>query len=207
MAYGTSSGNYFTVDRNYNGATAFSASIWIYYSSQVETTLAGCWEDAGSNQQWLISKNSADILTVAVYDSNFRVATGGSISKNTWQHIGLVYNASAATVRSYINGSFSTSAAVISGGSLANRGSAASAIGARQAGNKPFAGNLAEFATWTAALTDAEMASLGDGFVPSNIRKPDIYIPFIRDKSEIANKYAITTVGSPTVENHPRVYI
>lgn len=207
MAYGTSSGNYFTVARNYNGATALSASIWIYYSSQIETTLAGCWEDAGTVQQWLISKDSSDILTVAVFDGSYRVATGGSISRNTWQHIGFVYNSSAATVRSYINGAFSTSVAVGSGGSLTNRGSAASGIGARQAGNKPFAGNLAEFATWTAALTDAEMASLGDGFVPSNIRKPDIYIPFIRDKSDIANKYAITTIGSPTVENHPRVYI
>lgn len=207
MAYATSSGNYFTINRNYNGVTEFSVSLWIYYSTDASGTMAGCWKDSGNVHQWLVSKSASNILTCAIHDGSYRIATGGSISKNAWQHIGLVYSVSAATLRTYINGTFSTSVAVNASGSMTNRGTDASGIGARHDGTDPFAGNVAEFATWKAALTDAEMASLGGAFVPSNVRKPDVYIPLVRNKLDLTGNCIITTVGSPTVENHPRIYV
>lgn len=202
MAYGTSSGNYFRYTRNYNVA-AFTASIWVDPNAvNINQTICGLWEDSGTVHQWLLAINTSAKVVGAAYDGNFRVATAAtSISASAWTHVALVYNSSNILV--YLNGVQDASA---SGGSSLTSRTAETGIGARQAGNDPFGGNLAEFATWTRALSAAEIASLADGFKPSRIPTPDIYYPLVREKIDVRNKYTLTTVGSPSVATHTRVY-
>jgi hypothetical protein len=202
MAYGTSSSNYFTYTRNYN-VPAFTVSIWAYPNAvNVNQTMCGLWEDAGLVYQWLLAINTTAKVVGAVNDGSFRVPTAATnISASAWTHVALVYNSSNTLL--YLNGVQDASA---SGGSGLTSRTAATGIGARQAGSEAFGGNLAEFATWTRALSAAEIASLADGFKPSRIPAPDIYYPLVREKIDVRNKYTLTTVGSPTVQPHPRIY-
>ena len=203
MARETSTGNYYTVAKSYSGATALSASMWIYYSTDSDGTMAAIWEDAGSVYQWLFAKNPSNQLGAIIYDSNSRVAVGGTMTKNAWQHIAFTFS-SSDLVRAFVNGSEVATAAV-GGVGLATH-SASFGIGARQAGNLPFAGRVAEMATWTVRLTAAQIASLSKGFAPPKVLKPDFYAPIIRETIDVTNKYAFTTVGTPTIESHPRIY-
>ena len=204
MAYQTSTGNYFTFTRNYN-ISEFTAAIWIYpTSSPSEATPCGLWEAAGNTFQWIISRNSTGTITIAVHVNvgAVTVATStGTTSLNTWSHVGLVKTSSG--IQCYINGALDGTASI--SGAMLSR-TAASGIGARQAGNLPFPGNLAEFGTWTRSLSAAEMASLADGFKPSRIPNPDIYYPLVREKIDVRNNYTLTTVGSPSVQAHTRIY-
>lgn len=198
-----SGGNYYTVAKSYSGASAFSAAAWIYYTAAADTTVAGLWEGAGTQLQWLLSKNSSNQSVVAIYDSNVRFVAAGSLSTSAWQHIALTFSTTDG-LRSFINGS-QVGTAGVSGGNLASR-TASFGIGARQAGSEQWSGQIAELATWTARLTAAQIASLAKGFAPPKVLKPDCYIPMVRNVVDLANKYTITTVGTPTVENHPRIY-
>ncbi len=203
MSYQTSSGNYFTFTRNYN-ISEFTAAIWIYPTSAVNAVACGLWEAAGNTYQWTIERPSSGTITIAVHVNTSAVTVAsstGTTALDTWSHVGLVKTSSG--IQCYINGGIDGTAAI--SGSMISR-TAATGIGARQLGNAPFLGNLAEFATWTRALSSAEMASLADGFKPSRIPTPDIYYPLVREKIDVRNKYTLTTVGSPSVATHTRVY-
>ena len=206
MARGTSSGNRYTVNKSYSGATALTAAVWIYYSTSTDGSIAGLWEDSGNTWQWLLQKSSSNQGVVAIADgpTAVRSAAGGTFSQNAWQHIALTFS-SADLLRCFVNGSEVATGAV-GGTGLATR-TASFGIGARQGGNVPFAGRIAELAVWTSRLTAAQIASLADGFAPPKVLKPDCYIPMIREVSDLTSKYTITTTGSPTVENHPRIYV
>ena len=71
-----------------------------------------------------------------------------------------------------------------------------------------FNGRVAEAAIWTAALDDAEVASLAKGMSPSLIRPQSLmyYAPLIRDINDIRGGIAITNNNGATVADHPRVY-
>ncbi len=204
MAYQTSSGNYFNYTRNYN-VSALTVSIWIYPTSlgSVEVSPCGLWEDSGLIYQWLISINASSKLLAAVSSgpTNFPVFATASTVANAWTHAAFVYGSS--NIKLYQDGSEVASG--VAPATMVSR-TQATGIGARHGGSRPFPGYVAEFATWTSALSAGEVASLAKGFKASRINKPDIYIPFIREKIDVANAYAITTTGSPTVQPHPRVY-
>jgi hypothetical protein len=200
MAYQTSSGNYFTVPRNYNVAN-LSIAFWVYRTGS--GTAAGLWEDSGSVYQWLISFSGSGGGTVAFYTTTSQVTApiGTPITANTWIHFCITRDGSASKI--FVNGAENRSVAFT--GTLASR-TASFGIGARQAGSDAFGGYLAEFATWTRALSAAEIASLADGFKASRIPTPDIYFPLVREKIDVRNKYTLTTVGSPSVQAHTRIY-
>jgi hypothetical protein len=206
MAYGISSGNYFQYTRDYN-VSALTVSIWAYATSTSGSpAICGLWSIAGTTNldQWLISLNGSARLLCAVVDSgNYRIAeeASGSFSTNTWTHVAIVKNSSNLLV--YKNGSQVASATSTT--ALTSR-AAATGLGSRTGGGSPWPGYIAEFATWTRALSVDEIASLADGFKPSRFPTPDIYYPLVRDQIDVRNKYTLTATGSPTVQAHPRVY-
>jgi hypothetical protein len=73
-------------------------------------------------------------------------------------------------------------------------------------------GAAACVAMWSAALTDAEMASLVAGFSPRRVRPQSLrfYAPIVRELQVIAHQLtvapALTATASPTVSDHPRSY-
>ncbi len=202
MAYGTfSASNYFSVARNYN-ILEFSASLWIYPGATGTTrSIFGMWQDLNAYFQWLIYMDSTNKVEFISRDSTNRNVSGVTVSANTWAHVALVKT--STNMYGYVNGTRYGPAATTT--ALASHPSSFG-IGARQNGTQPFNGSVAEAATWTRSLSDAEVASLADGFKASRIPTPDIYIPLVRDTTDIRNSYTVTKNGSPSVENHPRVY-
>lgn len=205
MAYAfSSSGNYFTATRNYN-VMSFTAGLWVYRNSALTGTAAACWTNDAAKEQWLIQINNTGTVTIAVRDgvaNTNRVATStGTIALSTWRHVALVKD--SASITCFINGTQDGQSAATN--ALPSR-TDPFAIGNRQDGSQRFDGNLAEFATWTSALTAAELGSLAKGFKASRIKRPDIYIPLIREVIDTTGAYAITTNGTPAVASHPRVY-
>ena len=81
-------------------------------------------------------------------------------------------------------------------------------IGRRATANA-FTGQLAEFAIWNAALTDAEINSLAKGFKPPRIRPQSLlyYVPLVRNVQEVRSGITFTaSANAPVVFAHPRVY-
>jgi hypothetical protein len=66
---------------------------------------------------------------------------------------------------------------------------------------------MAEFATWNATLTDAEIAALAAGFTADQIRPQSLqfYAPLIRDLVDLRAGRSITNVNGATVSTHPRI--
>jgi hypothetical protein len=203
MAYGTfSTSNFFKYTRNYN-VSALTVSIWAYPTSfAAEQTLCGLWGEAVSARQWIIAINTSSKILGAIHDTSTRVAIAtANTSANAWMHAAIVFNGS--NLRVYQNGS---EVAVSATGLNLQSSTGETGIGSRQGTELPFSGDLAEFATWTRALSVAEIQSLADGFKPSRIPKPEIYYPLVREKIDVRSNYTLTTVGSPAVTSHPRVY-
>lgn len=69
-------------------------------------------------------------------------------------------------------------------------------------------GNAMEVGFWNAALTDAEIASLGKGFSPKLVRPQSLlcYARLIRDFIDVARALTLTNTGGVTVSAHNRVY-
>lgn len=69
-----------------------------------------------------------------------------------------------------------------------------------------FAGDIAEAALWTVALTAADVAALAKGASPRLVRPESLqfYAPLIRETVELKG-LAITSSGSTTTD-HPRIY-
>jgi hypothetical protein len=203
MAYGTFSGsNYFTVARNYN-ILEFSASAWIYPGATgVSRGIAGMWQDLNTYYQWYIFLYSDNKLGFITKDTiNRNVDTGVVVAANTWSHVALVKT--STNMYGYLNGTQYGPTATTT--AMASQPSSFG-IGARQNGTNPFDGSVAELATWTRSLSASEVASLAAGFKPNRVSTPDIYIPLVRDAIDIRSSYTVTKTGSPSVENHPRVY-
>jgi hypothetical protein len=202
MAYGTfSASNYFSVARNYN-ILEFSASAWIYPGATgTQRAIAGMWQDLNTYYQWYMYVGSDNKVAFITRDSINRDVIGVIVSANTWSHVALVKT--STNMYGYVNGTRYGPVATTT--AMASHPSSFG-IGARQNGTLPSNGSVAELATWTRSLSDAEVASLADGFKASRIPTPDIYIPLVRDATDIRNSYTVTKTGSPSVENHPRVY-
>lgn len=70
-------------------------------------------------------------------------------------------------------------------------------------------GYLADIAIWNAALTDAEVASLGEGFSPLLIRPQSLvmYLPLIREIQDVVGGLAFTNNGSTVADHIPKLYL
>lgn len=212
MAIETTASNYLNVNRNYSAATRLTVAMWVYPNVTGATKFAGLWNSAPNDLQWFIGRTVNDTISIGIYDSwyatqDFGIAWFTEIPTTQWTHLVMVYDPSDSTtsLRIYRNGYNSGGRHVNDrpNGSLKNV-SGNFGIGKTDAS---FDGRIAEFATWTRALTAAEADSLYKGFSPRKIPTPDCYIPLVRDSQDQRGGYAITTTGSPAVFSHPRVYL
>ena len=136
-------------------------------------------------------------------------AVGSGFATNTWHHIAAVVASSTSRVL-WVDGV----ARVTNTTSIAVNGLNQVAIGARK--NTSYGtfwtGGIAEVAIWSAALTDAEIASLASGAAPFMIRPASLvfYAPLTgRETSTEWNLYgsAVSLTNAPTASIlHPRIY-
>lgn len=198
---------YFTVPAPFHGASAMTAGIWVNYTSlATEKKAFALWDDAGGvGLEWLIT-TSGTALLVAVEIGSAQVATGGSLSTGVWTHVAVRYT--GAAVQAFINGAQVASTAC--SGSISTTTDQVS-IGAGLNGASPSApvnGSIAEAGLWNASLTDGEMVSLAKAVSPLLIRPQSLrlYMDGIRNVFDWKGA-TITPVASPTVADHPRVYL
>jgi hypothetical protein len=217
MSISTSSGNYLRVAKSYGGVNKFTVAMWVYPNTSGAGLMAGMWET--NTWQWFFSRQSNNWLSFGVRDSWYKTydfptgAYWAQVPTQTWTHLVLTFNPAVETgadaLRAYVNAYFAGSLPMNDGvNSVLNNVSGSFGLGGseNQAGGT-FDGRIAEFATWTERISDAEIVSLYKGFSPRLIRNPDCYIPLVRNVQDRTTGYAITTVGSPTVQDHPRIYL
>jgi hypothetical protein len=146
--------------------------------------------------------------TTTNFDAGFEAAsTAGSMDANVWQHACGVFTSASARA-AFVNG--------------VNKGTNANEItpnardtvtigGSLQSGgvSTPMSGMIAEVAVWSVALTDAEVAELGDGASPLTVRPESLvhYWPLVRDLNDRIGGATLTASASAAaVADHPRVW-
>jgi hypothetical protein len=132
--------------------------------------------------------------------------TGYSI--NTWTHACGVQSSNTSR-KAYINGG---SSAENTGSTGTQSGIDSVTIALQRFNNvttaNRFTGQIAECGIWSAALTDAEIASLAKGMTCDKVRPQSLvfYAPLVRDLIDYKGGLTITNNNTATVANHPRVY-
>ena len=146
----------------------------------------------------------AEVLSIDA--GGYSYVIDGSASANVFHSsVGVV---SANDNRnSYLDGSAGTANTV----SRAPAGLNACVIGADNTNGSLlhyFNGKISEVAAWSAALTDAEIASLAKGYKPTRIRPQSLvfYAPLLRNLQDLRGGLDLTNNNGATVADHPRVY-
>jgi hypothetical protein len=181
------------------------------------STNADAWQslislsDSSSGNHYInleIRGDLVDQVRIIVRDAagyEYANSTSG-YSANTWHHACGVA-ASSTDRRAFIDGgSKGTNSDAKSFPSYVSR----TGIGAlvRSIISACMDGHIAEAAVWGAALTDAEVAILAEGYSPPFVRRQSLiaYWPLIRDVDiDIAGGYHLTGYNSPGIAPHPRV--
>lgn len=131
--------------------------------------------------------------------------SAGSVSVNTWHHVGGVW--SAADNRAvFLDGAKTseTTSVTVAGQNQTN-------VGVFLASSTcTYSGQIAEVGIWNVALTDAEMASLAKGCSPTRVRPQSLvaYFPLVGTNSPETDVKGntLTVTGPVQFFRHPRIY-
>jgi hypothetical protein len=195
-------------------AAPYTIASWAYSTNRSISQNVFCINRQGQNNDSLglvlvASPNPAVVDFFSVSGGVGRTAkTVNTYSLNTWQHVCGVA-ASATDRKVYLNGDTSnkgtsTDSSVPNSLNRVTLGAwFGSAVGDR------VVGGIAECALWNVALTEGEVVSLSTGMAASRIRPQSLvfYFPGIREVIDLKNSSAITSVGTPGVIAHPRIYV
>ena len=191
--------------------TAYPVTMacWFYVSSTTANrTLMDLGSTSGAHGQ-LLSVNSSGQINWESRTANSasNVQTTATYSANTWHHA-CGMGAGTNDRRVFLDGGNKVTEGVLS--RIFNAGIDRTLIGRRLRTNvasAPLTGRIAECAIWNVALSDDEVASLGEGYRADLIRPESLvlYAPLIREVIDTVGANTLTTVGgTPTVIEHPR---
>lgn len=165
------------------GAADFTWAAWVYYT-KVDThhAIFGHFGPGGLEFMWLIHTSGKTYVDFLDTGGTERIGAGsnGALSTGTWQHVCSVRDASAGTIRHYVDGVFD--AENTGKGSLrirSNQNSGQFRFWKIDAGSHPMDGRLAEVAMWyDRALTDDEVAVVASGMprVAAMIHPDDLWL-------------------------------
>lgn len=189
-------------------------AAWIYPTSTASPTAILSVENTSTGHRFIVQQNVANgnHIQATVIDAasgSGRSVTSG-LTTNVWHHAAATFEASnSANWTAYLNGSSANQNA--SPNETRNPvGVNGTKIGARTGASLGlyFAGQIAEVGIWSAALTAAEIASLGKGMTCNKVRPQSLvfYAPLIRNLQDVRGGLTITNNNTATVANHPRIY-
>ena len=187
----------------------FTASCWFNADVFDGGALITLSNSSGNDRFQLRITATPTIRFLAVdADVNDTFDSTGTPVVSTWGHACM--SATSATSRAvYFNGAnkaTDTTSRTITGLSRLHIGSARDA----NTNQSYFNGRIAEVGVWDVALTDDEVASLGQGISCALIRPQSLvfYAPLIRNIVDLSkNNLALTNNGGATVADHTRVYL
>ena len=201
MAYSFNSSGQSFVATPPAASRPFSIACWFYPTDITQDALLARIV-VGANSLDLVARSNATHGNSVMGNTNSIVqfvksTTGYSV--NTWNHA-LYTCASATDHAAYLNGG--------------NKGTSTSNFGSGSTSTLTINGvtsvtcRIAELAFWDVQLSDEEAAALASGASPALIRRQSLkyYTPLIRVARDLRGA-SITTNGSPTVIEHPRVFM
>lgn len=163
---------------------------------------------AGGGNGYSITTTTSGADRVLRHDLSFVAnATGTTLLGTTnWHHAVAIRSSGTAYI--YVDGAQeggTTTSAPNTPATNASIGMATDATG----DTLPLNANIAECAMWDVALTDAEIATLADGFSPLFVRPESllVYVPLIGNNSPETDIVTSTTwaVTEATKADHPRI--
>lgn len=204
------SSEYLEVDSTPLSAWPVTMACWFYNDSIALRQALICVTDVLQGDRYFAlladgSEGGDPVDAWARYDSSEHCFTSAGYSASTWHHATGVW-ASNTERYSYLDGG--------------NKGTDVDSVAfppvdrvsiGRLGDSSPsnyISGRIAEAAIWTAALTDAEVASLAAGFSPLLVRPQSLvaYWPLIRDEDQDrVGGYDLTAYNTPSIAAHPPI--
>lgn len=190
--------------------TAYPFSVSFWFKPTQSTVLGVMWSciNYGSTERWQMTQqqdsNYRDLeLNVKVAGVDYALRSGGTFNVGEWNHACAICASSTSRKVSLNGGAFATDTT-----NLTPTGMQYTFYGARRGSGTAmffFNGGMAEFGIWTAALTDAEAASLAKGSSPARVRPQSLIrsIRMVRSQQDL--KGSSNTLTGTTVGIHPRV--
>ena len=183
----------------------FTVSVW-FQGTDVLSQYALWSEDSGSSDNiWSLEASghvANDPIRCMAYKSGWSVASStAGFSAGSWQHACGIWE-DAAVRDAFVNGgskgSVSASKAVVN--------LAIMYIGKYINGGF-LAGKIAEVAVWDTTLSDAEVALLAGGTLPTSVQAGHLiaYWPLLNDANDDVGSNNLSLVGTPSFdsEDHP----
>ena len=163
-------------------------------------------KDSNSMYMRMLINSSGDLLTqVLGTGGNASFTHGTTVSTGTWNTFGMT--AANSSFYSYVNGiqSSQDTTAVTGFSPAVDRFRLFQYAGSSNL--YPWQGDIAEAAVWNVALSADDFTALNAGVSPLFVRADALvfYAPLIRDVIDIFGGNSITTNGTVTVSDHPRV--
>lgn len=195
----------------------FSVCMWAYH------------EDVSSNQYLALSQLSGDASNgrFLFWHSSFiggavsftfntssstgqRASATGTVSINTWHHFCSTtdnVHTNMDGTKMYIDGSEITYDTDTDGSGTATDGSGSFVIGGRiQDDNRNFNGKIVGYGIWSRILSDAEVASLADGFMPECFPEDLIFAPdLIQETIDPVSGASVTEDGTSASTLSPKL--
>jgi hypothetical protein len=145
---------------------------------------------------------SGDPILALVYGSGWSWAeSAGGYSTGTWHHLAATFTSSTSRAAFLDGGNKGTDT-----GNQTPAGIDTTAVGRDEYG-RYHTGGVAEAAVWNAALSEEEIAILGEGFCPLFVRPQNLvaYWSLLRTDNDVVGGYNLTPYNSPTWVDHPRI--
>lgn len=192
-------------------APPFSMACWFNSDNNTSqlTTMEIAWSAVAGHYHSL-SHNATTVHVASVGAGNGQANSSGTITTGTWHHMAGVWTSTSSRAAFLDGGNKGTNS---TGVTVSNVN--AMSIGARAADSTPafyFNGRIAEAAGWSVALTDDEVASLGEGACPLMIRPTKLvgYWPLggYTDNDadvDLVGGNSMSPVNSPTTSDHPPI--
>lgn len=186
----------------------FSMSAWYYVTTAGSNRTIACLADTASdNNNYLMYYSGSDARPYFFIQSaagTAQTATPTTRAISSWWHACAI-EAADNDHKLYNHGELKISTTSRTPSSIDRL-----TIGIRADATPdfPFAGSVAAFALWDAALTEAEALSLQKGYSPLLIRPQNLVscLPLIRDNdADLIDGVIWTASGSPGVGTHPYV--
>ncbi len=177
----------------------------LFYPTLVNLTRGLGWivEDGG-DQWYLFCMVGGDVQAyIRSGGTTPNAQATASCSADTWYHGAAVF-ASSTSRAAYLNGGNKGTNST----SCSPDGAQLDQLSIAKTTNN-FEGYIAEWGLWDVALTDEEIATLGNFVSPLMVRPQNLvaYFPFIRDNdADLVGGLSMSTFGSPGIAAHPRVF-
>ena len=183
-----------------------SWSGWFYFDSLSRFDTLLVIRSSETFVGWDLRKETTNKIQANVYNgSNVYAESTSSVLAGTWVHLGAVY-ASTSSKKIYVSGTLEDTDTTPDFGvdGAANR----IVLGAFVGGGAPLAGRIAQVGIWNLGLSDANMASLAAGALPSAVAAANLqnYYKLVSDGTDTQGNNNLTAVGSPTYGSDPDIF-